>query len=278
MVESEFEGRPVEPIAPAAKWIGGKRQLSAKICELIEAAPHRVYAEAFIGMGGVFLRRRVAAKVEAINDRDRDVANFFRILQRHYQAFIDMLKWQLTSRAEFERLAKQDPTLLTDLERAARFLYLQKLAFGGKVVGRAFGIDTFGPARFDVTKLGSILEAIHERLAGVTIECLDWREFLNRWDRPETLFYLDPPYYGTEGYYQAPFPKEHHEALAAHLKALQGQFVLTMNDCPETRAIYQGFALSAVELTYTAGGGRKGGKSAGEIIVSNLRPSGRLLV
>jgi hypothetical protein len=139
MVETEFEGREVEPIAPAAGWIGGKKQLAGHICELIESASHRVYAEAFIGMGGVFLRRRLAAKVEAINDRDRDVANFFRILQRHYQAFMDMLKWQLTSRAEFERLAKQDPDLLTDLERAARFLYLQKLSFGGKVAGRTFG-------------------------------------------------------------------------------------------------------------------------------------------
>jgi hypothetical protein len=52
-----------------------------------------------------------------------------------------------------------------------------------------------------------------------------------------------------------------------------------MNDCPETRAIYDGFSLTAVELTYTAAGGRVGGKVAGEIIVANLRqPSQRLLI
>jgi DNA adenine methylase len=278
MMEKDFGERPVEPTAPAAGWIGGKKQLAAHICELIESAPHRIYAEAFIGMGGVFLRRRFAAKIEAINDRDGDVAVFFRILQRHYQPFVEMLQWQVTSRAEFERLTRQDPALLTDLERAARFFYLQKLSFGGKIAGRTFGIDTTGPARFDMTKLGPLLKAIHERLAGVTIDCLDWREFLKRWDRPETLFYLDPPYFGTEDYYRAPFPREDHEALAAQLRALQGQFILTMNDCAATRAIYQGFALSAVELTYTAAGGRHGGKPAGEIIVSNLRPSARLLV
>ncbi len=56
-------------------------------------------------MGGVSLRRPSRPKVEAINDASQDVATFFRVLQRHYQAFLDMLKWQVTSRAEFARLA-----------------------------------------------------------------------------------------------------------------------------------------------------------------------------
>src|SRR6202000_1901689 len=103
--------------------------------------PHALYAEPFVGMCGVFLRRRSAPKAEAINDMSRDVAGLFRILQRHYQAFMDMLKWQGTRRGEFQRLAAQDPDTLTDLERAARFLYLQRLSFGGKVAGRTFGVD-----------------------------------------------------------------------------------------------------------------------------------------
>lgn len=266
MVEiSDFKA--VSPVRPAAGYIGGKRQLAKRLCALIEATPHSIYAEGFVGMGGVFFRRRTAARVEAINDRDRDVANFFRILQRHYQAFMDMLKWQLTGRTEFERLAGLDPEALTDLERAARFLYLQKLSFGGKVNGRSFAIDTFGPARFDVTKLASVLEAVHERLSSVTIECLDWRDFLARWDRPGTLFYLDPPYHGTEDYYLASFPRADHVALAKALRGLKGRFILTMNDSPETRAIYGRFRLEAVDLTYTAAGGAKGGKRAAEIIV-----------
>lgn len=201
-METDFQA--VAPIAPATGWIGGKRQMARRLLPLIDGIEHGLYAEPFVGMGGVFFRRRLKARVEAINDRDRDVATFFRMLQRHYQAFMDMLKWQLTSRADFERLAGQDPDRLTDLERAARFLYLQKLSFGGKVAGRSFGIDTCGPARFDMTKLGTILESVHERLTGVTIECLDWREFLRRWDRPQALFFVDPPYYGTERYYPRP--------------------------------------------------------------------------
>jgi DNA adenine methylase len=216
-------------------------------------------------------RRLPAPPAEAINDADREVANFFRILQRHYQQFMDTLKWQVASRADFERLADQPPELLTDLERAARFLYLQKLAFGGKARGHSFAIDTHGPARFDLNRLSGVLEAIHERLGGVWIDCADWRDFIARWDRPETLFYIDPPYYGTEGYYRAAFPRADHEALAALLRGIKGRFVLTMNDSRETRAIYRetGGRIDRAELTYTAAGG-SGAKRAAEIIVRRL--------
>lgn len=104
----------------------------------------------------------------------------------------------------------------------------------------------------------------------MTIDCLDWRDFLARWDRQETLFYVDPPYYGTEGYYRAAFPRADHEALADLLSGLKGRFVLTMNDSPATRAIYGGLgSLESVDLTYTAAGGG-GAKRAAEIIVTRL--------
>lgn len=267
-MHNENEFRAVRPVRPAAGYVGGKRQLAATIIEKIEATEHTLYAEAFVGMGGVFLRRPSAPKIEVINDRSKDVATFFRVLQRHYQAFMDMLKWQLTSRAEFERLKATDPETLTDLERAARFLYLQRLAFGGKVAGRNFGVQTTGPARFDTRKLGVLLEAIHERLAGVTIECLDWREFLARWDRPGALFFLDPPYLGTENMYgKGLFPPADHRALAAVLKRLKGRFILTMNDTKEARAIYGVFDVETADLSYSLAGGDQR-KAVREIIVS----------
>ena len=116
--------RHVEPVTPAAGYIGGKKQLARTIVECIDRVPHETYAEPFVGMGGVFFRRRRAPKAEVINDRSGDVATFFRVLQRHYVSFLEMLRWQITSRKEFERLARVDPSTLTDMERAARFLYL----------------------------------------------------------------------------------------------------------------------------------------------------------
>lgn len=240
------------PVRPAAPYIGGKRNLSKRLARLIDAHPCTTYAEPFVGMGGVFLRRTRKAEAEVINDISEDVSTFFRILQRHYVAFMDMLRFQLTTRSGFERLMKVEPSTLTDLERAARFLYLQRLAFGGKVSGRSFGVMVDRPARFDVTKLGPQLEELHERLAGVVIERLPYSEFIARYDGAGTLFYLDPPYFGCEGDYgKDVFARADFAALATQLADIAGRFILSINDTPEVREIFGRFRFEAVETTYT---------------------------
>lgn len=247
--------RAVVPVRTAAGYIGGKKQLARTIIERIEAIPHETYAEPFVGMGGVFFRRQRVPKGEVINDRSGDVATFFRILQRHYVPFMDMLKWQLTGRQEFERLKASDPATLTDLERAARFLYLQRTAFGGKVAGRNFGAFLLG-GRFNVTKLAPILEELHERLAGVVIECLPWQEFISRYDRPGTLFFLDPPYWGGErDYGEGLFERDDYARLADALRHLQGRFIMTLNDVPAVRREFAGFTLVKAKVTYTVSKG-----------------------
>ena len=258
----------VAPVRPAAPYIGGKRALSRVLVTAIDRIPHDGYAEVFMGMGGVFLRRTRRPRAEFINDLSEDVATLFRILQRHYVAFLDMLRFQLTTRSGFERLLKVDPSTLTDLERAARFLYLQKLAFGGKVAGRSFGVDTANSGGFDVTKLQPLLENIHERLASVTIERLPWQQFLDRYDRPGMLFYLDPPYHGSEGDYgKGMFPRAAFAEMAERLAQLQGTFLLSINDVPEIREIFSGFPMAQLSLRYTINGAEP--LDARELVISN---------
>jgi DNA adenine methylase len=259
--------RPVRPVKPAAAYIGGKRQLAARLVTLIDEIPHTVYAEPFVGMGGVFFRRHRAPSVEIVNDRSGDVVTLFRILQRHYVAFMDMLKWQFTSRRDFDRLLAVAPETLTDLERAARFLYLQRLAYGGKVTGRNFGVSPGAPGRFDVVKLTPMLEEIGERLSGVIIENLPYGEFIARYDGPGVLFYLDPPYWGAEGDYGADaFSRADFAALAATLETLVGRFVLSINDTPEVRRVFSAFDQEVMSLTYTLGTGQP--KDVAELVIT----------
>lgn len=260
--------RAVPQARPVAGYVGGKKQLSRRLADLIEATPHDLYGEVFAGMAGVFFKRRLAPKVEVLNDISRDVATFFRVLQNHYQALMDMLKWQLTSRAEFERLLGQDPDRLTDLQRAARFLYLQRLSFGGKVAGRTFGISRLDGARFNIVALAETLAAAHERLAGVWIECLSWEIFLDRWDKPGALFYLDPPYCGTEHYYgRGLFERDDYVRMADRLGRLQGRFLLSVNDHPITREAFAAFAIEAVDVTYSVAGAARQKAGQGELII-----------
>ncbi|WP_375291226.1 DNA adenine methylase [Qipengyuania sp.] len=264
--------KTVRPASPAAGYIGGKRNLSRRICSMIDRIEHDGYAEPFVGMGGIFLRRSSRPRAEVINDISGDVATFFRVLQEHYPYFIDMLRWRLASRNEFERLKALPAEQLTDLQRAARFLYLQRLAFGGKVAGRHFGVDRRQGARFNVTKLEPLLADIHERLAGVTIEQLPFDQFVARYDRPGMLFYCDPPYFDCEDDYGPDvFGRADFERLAQLMRAARGKMVVSINDRPEVRATFAGLEQLSIETTYTLATKAIGtGKRVGELLISNF--------
>lgn len=262
----EREGSGVSPVAP---WMGGKRNLAKRLVRLIASIEHDIYAEAFVGMGGVFLRRTIAPKCEIINDFSGDVINLFRILQRHYPQFLDCLKFQITSRREFERLQRVDPSTLTDLERAARFLYLQRTAFGGKVTGQNFGVATERDSRFNLTTLVPMLEDVHERLSGVVIENLPYQDFIPRYDRPEALFYCDPPYFGCENDYgKDMFGRQDFACLAELLRSIEGKALVSINDTPEIRIIFSGLVQKPVRVTYTISDTPP--KEVGELIIANF--------
>ncbi|MGT2513398.1 DNA adenine methylase [Sphingomonas panni] len=262
----------VRPVAPAAGYIGGKRNLASRLVPLLDRVEHDGYAEPFVGMGGIFLRRRSRPKAEFINDVSGDVATFFRVLQRHYAYFLDMLRFRVASRVEFERLRAQPPETLTDLERAVRFLYLQRLAFGGKVEGRSFGVSSGQGARFNVTRLEPMLADIHERLAGVVIEQLGYADFIRRYDRAGMLFYLDPPYWGCETDYGNTFGREDFAALADQLAGIKGRFVLSINDTPGARDVFARFDQVVLPVTYTVGAGEA--KKVSELVIANFDTGG----
>ena len=94
------------------------------------------------------------------------------------------------------------------------------------------------------------MEEVHERLAGVVIECLDFEEFLRRYDKPTTLFYLGPPYHGTERCYgKGMLSREDFLRLAKALASIKGKFLLSINDGPEIREVFNIFHLESVETT-----------------------------
>ena len=259
----------VEPTKPVAAYVGGKSKLSKKLSPLIDSLSYDTYVEPFIGMGSVFFQRQKASKSEVINDRSGDISNFFRIIQRHYPQFLEMLCFQVSNRREFERLKKCDPDTLTDLERALRFLYLQKLAFGGKVYGRVFGISSHNGANFNSDKLAVILEKTHKRLAGVVIENLDWQDLIPRYDREGTLFYCDPPYYGTEHYYGKDlFDRSQYALMSGVLSSIKGRFILSINDTPEIREIFSRFNIEEVSVLYTLSRGNPSENK--ELIITNF--------
>ncbi len=253
---------------PPAPYLGGKRNLAKRLCALIETIPHHSYIEPFVGMGGIFLRRARPARVEVINDLSGDVANLFRVVRRHYEPFLREMRFLPASRDEFDRQNRLDPDALTDIERAVRFLYLQRLCFGGTVARRHFGVDRRSPSRFNLGRLRAELRALSRRLEHVKIERLDYAELIRRHDMPTALFYLDPPYDDTTGY-GLEFGHEQYRAMAEQLDGIEGQFILSINDTPFIRETFARFAIEEVETTWTVSSASGSGKRTTELIIRN---------
>lgn len=256
----------VTPISPPAPYLGGKKNLAEQLIYYIQATPHKSYAEPFFGMGGVFFRRSRVPKGEIINDISHDVFNLFRVVQRHYRELVHVMRFQMSSRRAFELFLRTNPDLLTDIERAARFYYLQKLAFGGKIMNRCFGVDA-DHSRFNIRQLKKHLLKLHERLAGVTVECLHYSDFIRRYDGPDLLFYLDPPYWGCEDDYgKLVFGRDDFTQLAEQLSQIKGKFILSLNDTEGVREVFAQFHIQSVETVYSISGQQK---QVGEVIISN---------
>jgi len=82
------------------------------------------------------------------------------------------------------------------------------------------------------------LPEVHRRMATVVVDQQDVVRCIRQWDSPSTLFYVDPPYVGTEAYYAGGFGKDDHARLADALNAIAGRAVLSYYACPEVEKLY----------------------------------------
>jgi len=121
--------------------------------------------------------------------------------------------------------------------------------------------------RFNLLKLAPQLEEIHERMAGVVIKNLPWQKLIARYDRPGTLFYLDPPYWGNEDDYgKAMFSREQFEEMATVLGSIKGRFILSLNAVQGVFETFSMFNIDEVDCSYSVGGGGNG-KAIKEVII-----------
>jgi DNA adenine methylase len=253
----------VSTALPVVPWIGGKRRLAKQLLPLFPE--HTCYVEPCCGAAALFFLKD-PSPAEVLNDLNGDLVTLYRVLQHHPEEFLRQFRWALSSRQLFTWLQRTPPETLTDIQRAARFFYLQRLAFGGKVVGQTFGVDPTHGRPFSLLRFEEELSAAHLRLAGATIEHLDWAACIARYDRPATFFYVDPPYWETEGY-GVPFPLEAYHRMAALARSIQGKMLISINDHPAMREAFAGLRTRRVELTYAVTGGKKA--RSRELVIRN---------
>jgi DNA adenine methylase len=253
-------------MAGPLSYIGGKNRLAKRVIEIFPE--HLTYVEAFAGGAKVFFRKE-PSKVEVLNDLDGEIVNFYRVCQQHYEELLRYFEYVVVSRQWFDLLKKSDPSVLTDIQRAARYLYLLRNCFASLVRNPVYHRNVIQPPSFNLESLPKLIENAHKRLERVQLECAPYDEVIHRFDRPTTLFYLDPPYWGRK-LYRHNLGEADFEKLAGQLKKIRGKFILSLNDVPEVRKLFGDFHIQGVELHYTSQ--KAAGKRYKEVLIMNFKP------
>jgi DNA adenine methylase len=231
-------------VKPIIKRAGGKTRILKHLLPLVPDDA-KCYVEVF-GGGAALLLALEAKGVEVYNDIDGELVNLFRQAKHHLPELLRELEFLPASREEFNRLKQQSG--ITEIQRAAHYLYVNKISFGG--VGRCYGTNCTAGGASNSSKLAwrDALTRFSARFDKVNIESEDWRDLLKRYDRPHTFFFFDPPYInsGNNVGYAAWSPAEMAD-FAAALPGLKGQWLLTTCDSPECREIFGGYHIQEVE-------------------------------
>ena len=221
-------------------WIGGKKLLREHIVSMFPTN-YEKYVEVFGGAGWVLFHKK-EEKEEIYNDMNSNHINLFKIVKYHPDAFIKELEFYLNSRQLFNEV-KDDINLksLTDIQKATRFFILIKNSYGSKM-------GTFSANKKDMIKAIDYIKAVSQRLSKVVIENLDFGKVLNKYDKEDTLFYLDPPYFKTENYYKdVEFNEQDHLRLKEALINIKGKWILSYNDCEYIRDLYKDYNIKQIE-------------------------------
>lgn len=222
-------------------YIGGKARIADWIISMFPE--HKSYVEVFGGAGWVMLDKEPSA-LEVYNDIDNDLINLFRVVQdpEKCRKLANMYKWALHSRSEFVRLRNiwRLKTYKNDIEHAYCFSYYMCAARLGKRSGMSFKISKVASAKgpASLQSFARRLLATRNRLKTVIIESLDYVDLIKKYDTPQTLFYLDPPYIKSDYYYCVNWTKDDHRRLSNTLSEIKGKFILSYYDSSLVRSLY----------------------------------------
>ena len=242
--------------------MGGKSKLRKTIISQIPE--HTCYVELFFGAGWVYFGKE-PSKVEVINDIDKELINLFKMIKYHAPEIERLLEYEFSGRDIFEEYKHCTVEYLTEIHRAIRFLYLITQSFAGR--GNTYGYGTTTkPAPQIFYK--NVLSDLKERLRNTYVENLDFPKIIEKYDRENTFFYCDPPYFETSGYSNV-FGEKEHILLRDMLSSIKGKFLLSINDHEKVREWYKDFNIEEVKVNYSVSKESKARGKYNELIIKN---------
>lgn len=247
-------------------WVGGKKALRDEILARFPRNYKR-YIEVFGGAGWVLFHKPPGNDFEVFNDFNGNLVNLYRCVREQPEALRNELRYMLNSRLDFEYMKGMlhSQAVLPDVRRAAYYYALIRYSY-------VAGTSTFGSQPHAMWNNFPLIESAAGRLQKVVIENKDCVKLIRQYDRPESFFYCDPPYYNADQYYEAVSSDGFdHAGLADALLGIKGKFLLSYNDCPEIRALYDrpGIVVEGISRLSNIAQRYENGKQYPELLISN---------
>lgn len=203
----------------------------------------------FGGAAHVLLQKQLST-IEIYNDINNDLVNLFCIARDKPEELIRRLETLLYSRTLYKRWLKdweQGNKGKSDIERAVRYFYLQNLCFSGWFGSTFSTSKEQNSAKTFHTKVNK-LNAFSERFKTVVIENLDYKEIINKYDSPDTLFYCDPPYIDVSDYYSTEWTFNDHKELADCLNLVHGKVILSYYNLAILEKLYPDWFYDKIDV------------------------------
>ncbi|MCZ7601626.1 MAG: DNA adenine methylase [Melioribacteraceae bacterium] len=237
-------------------YVGGKSKLAPWIISHFpKQYSNLTYCEVF-GGGGWVLFKKDLSYLEVYNDLNTNLVNLFRTIRDNFDIFSHKAQWTLHSREMCKEavLKLKSNTNMLSIDEALYTAIKYSQSFSGKD-GWTHILSSSNYSSGKWTPFLKRMYLINARLKRVQIECLGYQQFIKKYDSPQTLFYLDPPYVGKEYYYNTPsvqFSSEDHKVLAELLSTIQGKFLLSYYDNTYIKKLYSGYRTSELTVRKTS--------------------------
>ncbi len=193
------------------------------ILEIFRNSGKKTIVDVFGGSGKVLLNAE--AKIKIYNDLNADVVDFFEEIRKNKDSVLEKLNYTLNSRELFTRYKE-----ITDdkTENVFRYFYRNMLSFNGD--GKSYSYSSRRNKSATITHMKEAIDTCYNDIKSWTIERLDFRDLITRYDSEGTFFYLDPPYHNIKGLYEYELTDQDYIEMKALLDEIKGKYLLNINE------------------------------------------------
>ncbi len=240
-------------VKPFVKWAGGKGQIVEQLAAHMPEK-YSAYHEPFVGGGALFFH--LCPKKAYLSDLNEELVNAFLVVKSDCEKLLESLKKHENTAEYYYRIRALDPGSLDPLERASRFIYLNKTCYNGlyRVNRRGRFNVPFGRYRSPAYADENQLRLASRALQNADVKVADFEIVLDQ-AKPGDFVYFDPPYQPISetanftNYTADAFDEDQQRRLAAAFRELdkRGCWVMLSNsDSPLIRGLYGGFRVETV--------------------------------